>query len=202
MERLKTGGLQFLLLAALSVFGIGCVASQADARSMITSEQELLEVVEEADAGWDWVPNCGDNAVWDTDEDRCKGGNGDDRKDRKREQDSYDIDSKEELLAKIREVDAGWNWIPRCGDHARWSWNENACVGGNNNEHDDDDDDDDDNNKDKKDGDKDKKDKRHHCSKKKCGNDRYDKKHDGKYQKDKGVQDNDKKHGNGNSKRK
>ena len=58
MERLKTGGLQFLLLAALSVFGIGCVASQADARSMITSEQELLEVVEEADAGWDWVPTA------------------------------------------------------------------------------------------------------------------------------------------------
>ncbi len=136
---------------------------------MIMLVGALLEVVEEADAGWIGSRTAGDNAVWDTDEDQAakeatamtaKTGNASRIK--------QDIDSKEELLAKIREVDAGWNWIPRCGDHASWSWNENACVGGNNNEHDDDDDDDDDNdNKDKKDGDKDKKDKRHHCSKKK-----------------------------------
>lgn len=39
------------------------------------------------------------------------------------------------LIDKVVEADAGWDWEPRCAGGARWSWHDMRCKGGTGDHH-------------------------------------------------------------------
>jgi hypothetical protein len=100
----------------------------------------LIDRVVSTNAGWDWIPRCGDGATWSTHSNYCRGGTGhDDSKNRRSEQ-SYGITNSRDLVNKVVTVNAGWDWKPRCAGGAHWSWSKNRCKGGTGHDHHDDDD--------------------------------------------------------------
>lgn len=144
MSALKTQGWRILMVAAVSLLGFVFATWDAEAASSgnkATNSSQLLSRVHQANAGWDYIPRCGDGARWSTSDHRCKGGNGkDDNPSRHKNQRSYRINDAAGLTSRVRAVDAGWDWEPRCANGAHWSWNSNRCKGGTGDDHDDDDD--------------------------------------------------------------
>lgn len=116
----------YLLSAALA-FGLAFASSDAQAREMPMNASELIKKVEDANVGWDWIPRCGDGAHWDVDDEYCKGGSGSGRDG---SSESYGLSNAKELIAKVEELNVGWDWEPRCADGAYWSWRDNYCKGG------------------------------------------------------------------------
>lgn len=44
----------------------------------------------------------------------------------------YDMTtSAAELVARVHELNVGWDWVPKCGDGAHWNIRESYCKGGN-----------------------------------------------------------------------
>ena len=131
MSKLESKGLQFLGLAAIMIFGLSFAASGAKAESMTTSQAELIQRVQDTNVGWDWVPTCGDGAFWSTGSSKCKAGSGSGEKNFNHHHvESYGLSSMSELLAKVEDINVGWNWEPKCGDGAHWTWGDDRCKGG------------------------------------------------------------------------
>jgi hypothetical protein len=67
-------------IAALSLFAAmgtvgGGLAPMASAHTiMATNPDELLNLVQDTNVGWDWQPHCANGAKWSWGEMRCKGG--------------------------------------------------------------------------------------------------------------------------------
>lgn len=136
MSRLNTRSLKFLLIATVAIVGMSFITSNAKAKDRDRNNDkkpqnatELIQRVVENDVGWDYVPNCGDGAHWSTKEEECKGGNGRDHYSNEK-QGGYGLMNQQELIKKVQEVNVGWDWIPRCGDHAHWSSHDGYCKGG------------------------------------------------------------------------
>lgn len=93
------------------------------------NESELFSRVLEYNVGWDYVPYCSDDAFWDMHNNKCTGGTGaDNTTDRVR--DGYNIKNAAQLVQKVQEINVGWDWVPRCGDKARWNFTYKRCEGG------------------------------------------------------------------------
>ena len=62
------------LIATMGMIGAG-LAPIADAHQiMATNPDELLNLVQNTNVGWDWEPHCANGATWSWSEMRCKGG--------------------------------------------------------------------------------------------------------------------------------
>lgn len=125
MLKIKTnlGGLYFFLLAASVTLGFNVAISGVQAKIVITNHEELMQKINEANVGWDWIPSCTEQTHWSIEKNRCtSGGN--------HESESYELADISELIAKIHEVNVGWNWEPSCGEDARWNWDGSYCQGG------------------------------------------------------------------------
>ena len=136
---LKLGAAKWFILAIGLLLGFSYFSFSAHPASahedhehghmVPTNATELINLVKQTDAGWDWVPRCGDGAVWDIHSESCKGGTGNGHP--TRYQESYGITNAQDLIQKVVDVNAGWDWQPRCGDHAHWTWSDGGyCKGG------------------------------------------------------------------------
>ncbi|KKW06404.1 MAG: hypothetical protein UY41_C0027G0023 [Candidatus Moranbacteria bacterium GW2011_GWE1_49_15] len=99
-----------------------------------TNQQELLDLVQRTNVGWDWVPSCGDGAHWSVKHSECVGGTGsddiDDIDSSTRGSGHYSITDETGLVARVIEVNEGWDWEPRCANGAVWDWNSDRCEKG------------------------------------------------------------------------
>lgn len=126
MPKLKKFGLKLsamVIALALPIMGVSLafVGSGAQA-STAMNEAELIQRVQNWNAGWNYVPECNSETFWDMDDEKCEQGDPDG--------DSYELANREQLIQKVIEVNAGWDWVPSCGDGARWNKDEGRCEGG------------------------------------------------------------------------
>lgn len=65
------------LVAAMGMIGAGLAPIASAHTIMATNPDELLNLVENTNVGWDWEPHCANGATWSWSELRCKGGTAD-----------------------------------------------------------------------------------------------------------------------------
>lgn len=96
-----------------------------------TSEAELFQRVKEYNVGWDYVPYCNDDAYWSIENNKCSGGTDSDETNANHSQKGYDITNAAQLAHTVVQVNAGWNWVPRCDENSKWDMDDRRCEGGN-----------------------------------------------------------------------
>lgn len=131
MHTQKSTGLVLFMFTIACVVSMGTVASRAEARSepKATNAASLVARVRAVNAGWDWIPRCANGAHWSKSDNRCKGGSK--NKDRSSKHiTGYGTTNQQALISRVQNVNAGWDWKPRCANGAHWSWSSNRCKGG------------------------------------------------------------------------
>lgn len=123
-------GVLMLVLLMIVLLSVPFRAHAAADHVIPTSEAELFERVTTYNAGWDYVPYCGDDAYWSISDNACKGGTDSDSRSVNHDQDGYGITGPAHLSQKVKEVNAGWDWVPRCPNGSHWSFNDHQCEGG------------------------------------------------------------------------